>query len=51
MLEIKVRPGWTPLGKLSSRGQGADFRRVVMLRNGAVPTKQNLSTAHEFVVC
>ena len=31
--------------------QGPDFRRVVMLRNGAVRTKQNLSTAHEFVVC
>ena len=30
---------------------GPDFRRVVMLRNGAVRTKQNLSTAHEFVVC
>ena len=31
--------------------QGTDFRRVVTLRNGAVRTKQNLSTAHEFVVC
>ena len=31
--------------------QGPDFRRVVMLKNGAVRTKQNLSTAHEFVVC
>ena len=31
--------------------QGPVFRRVVMLRNGAVRMKQNLSTAHEFVVC
>ena len=30
---------------------GPDFRKVVMLRNGAVRTKQNLSNAHEFVVC
>ena len=27
------------------------IRRVVMLRNGGVRTKQNLSTAYEFVVC
>ena len=27
------------------RALGPDFRRVVMLRNGAVRTKQNLSTA------
>ena len=33
------------------RAQGPDFRKVLMLRNGAVRTKQNLSTAHEFVVC
>ena len=32
------------------RALGPDFRRVVMLRNGAVRKKQNLSTAHEFVV-
>ena len=31
--------------------QGPDFRRVVMLRNEGVRTKQNLSTANEFVVC
>ena len=28
-----------------------DFQKVAMLRNGAVRTKQNLSNAHEFVVC
>ena len=30
---------------------GPDFQRVTMLRNGAVCMKQNLNTAHEFVVC
>ena len=30
---------------------GPDSWRVVMLRNEAVRTKQNLSNAHEFVVC
>ena len=28
-----------------------DFRKVITLRNGAVRSKQNLSNAHEFVVC
>ena len=36
---------------MCDQGQGPYFRRVVMLRNVAVRTKQNLSTAHEFVVC
>ena len=30
---------------------GPDFSRVVMLRYGAVRTKQNSSTAQKFVVC
>ena len=30
---------------------GPDFRIVVMLINGAVRRKQNLSNVHEFVVC
>ena len=33
------------------RHQGPDFRKVVILRNGAVCTNQNLSNAYEFVVC
>ena len=31
--------------------QGPDFRKVVMVRNAGVRTKQNLSTAHDFIVC
>ena len=31
--------------------QGPYFRKVVMLRKGAIHTKQNLSNAREFVVC
>ena len=32
-------------------GLGPDFQIIVMLGNGALSTKQNLSNAHEFVVC
>ena len=34
----------------SSKLRGQIFE-VVMLRNGALRTKQNVSNAHEFVVC
>ena len=33
------------------RRAGAKFSKSLMSRNRAVRTKQNLSTAHEFVVC
>ena len=36
---------------LLSGVQGPDFRVVIMLRNGALRMKQNLSNAHKFVVC
>ena len=44
--------GCATMGERSVRVEspGARFSKVVMLRNGAVRTKQNLSNAHEFVV-
>ena len=39
-----------PKDRKEWRALGQDFRRVVMLRNGAVRTEQNQSTAHEFAV-